>query len=315
MKRLSLAATVLAALAIGCYVPGAHAEETRKQEIRILVGFAAGGTVDAIARVIAAKLKDLTGATVIVENKPGAGGVVATKALAASPADGSVLLLAGVTSIAIDQQSVAPVSLVSEFEYGLAVASHLEVRNLKELVAWMKAQPLGASFGSPGAGSLPHFFGLRFASVAGVEVTHVPFKGGGPLVTDLIGGHVPVGVSPITDYIEPHRAGRLRLIATSGAARSPATPDVPTFSEQGFAEAQATFYFAFWAPPQTPAATLARRSQEIQQVLRRDDVRGQLLQLGQRPVAGSPEEVDRIRAAEAERWTPVVKASGFLAER
>ena len=315
---------VLAVL-VGCVLP-VSAQDARKPDIRILVGFAAGGTVDAIARVVAEKLKGVSGATVLVENKPGAAGLVATRALAAAPPDGSVLMLAGVGSIAIEPLvgareprvpaiELAPVSLATEFEYGLAVANSLNVRNLGELVAGMEANPSHAAFGSPGAGGVPHFFGLQFARSAGIDMNHVPFKGGGPLVTDLIGGHVLVGVSPHTDYIEHHRAGRLRLLATSGARRSSATPDVATFSEQGFEDLQATARFAFWAPPGTPASIVARRSAEIAEVLRMEDVRERLLQLGQRAVAGPPEDLARLTASEVTRWAPIVKVSGFVAER
>jgi tripartite-type tricarboxylate transporter receptor subunit TctC len=320
------AVRMLVVAALVAFLPAASAQDARKPEVRILVGFAAGGTVDAIARVVAGKLKDVGGATVLVENKPGASGLVATRALAASPPDGSVLLLAGVSSIAIEPligprealgpaMDLVPITMATEFEYGLAVANDLNVRSLKELVEWMKANPARAAFGSPGAGSLPHFFGLLFARSAGINMTHVPFKGGGPLVTDLIGGHVPVGVSPLTDYIEHHRGGRLRLIATSGARRSSATPDVPTFSEQGFEDMQATLRFAFWAPPRTPATIVARLNAQIGEILRREDVRERLLQLGQQPVGSPPEDLARLTASEAAKWAPIVKASGFVAER
>jgi tripartite-type tricarboxylate transporter receptor subunit TctC len=317
---------VLAVVALGCLGPAASANEARTQDVRILVGFAAGGTIDALARVMAPRLKEVMGATVIVENKPGAAGLLASNALAAAPPDGSVLMIAGVTTLAIESfinkpgafdpaRDLVPVALATEFEYGVAVANRLDVRTLKELVDWMKAHPSEAAFGSPGGGSVPHFFGLRFARAAGLDMTHVPFKGGGALVADLIGGHIPLAVSPLTDYIEHHRGGRLRLIATSGAARSPATPDVPTVSEQGYEEGQATLTFAFWAPPSTPAAIVAHRNAQIQKILQMDDVRERLLLLGQRPVASRPEDVVRLMRTEAAKWASVVKTSGYVAER
>ena len=248
---------VVAALAAFCVWPGAGAawaQQTGKPELHILVGFPAGGTVDAIARVVAEKMKNVAGATVLVDNRPGAGGLLAARALAAAPPDGSVMLLAGVSSIAIEPlirprealdpaKDLLPVSLVTEFEYGLAVANTLKVTSLKELVDWSRANPAQATFGSPGGGTLPHFFGVLFARSAGIDMLHVPYKGGAPLITDLVGGHIPAGVSPLTDYIEHHRGGRLRLLATSGARRSAATPDVPTFVEQGFDDAQVTAPF------------------------------------------------------------------------
>jgi tripartite-type tricarboxylate transporter receptor subunit TctC len=326
MKTLNPAIRLLAAVAIGCFAPAASAKDASTQDVHILVGYAAGGTIDSIARVMAPRLREVMGATVIVENKPGAGGLLASNALAAAPPDGNVMMIAGVTTLAIESlvnkpgafdpaRDLVPVALVTEFEFGVAVPNRLGVRNLKELVAWMKAHPGEAAFGNPGGGSLPHFFGLRFARAAGLDMTPVPFKSGAALATDLIGGHIPLAMSPLTDYIEHHRGGRLRLIATSGAVRSAATPDVPTITEQGFEGGQATLSFAFWAPPNTPPAIVARRNAEIQKVLQMDDVRERLVQLGQRPIASRPEDAVRLVASEAAKWAPVVKSSGFVAER
>lgn len=142
-----------------------------------------------------------------------------------------------------------------------------------------------------------------------------PFKGGAPLITDLIGGHIPAGVSPLTDYIEHHRNGKLRLLATSGASRSASTPDVATFAEQGFKEAQATLRFAFWAPAKTPATIITRRNREIIEVLQMPEVRARLLKLGQESISSTPEELAKLTAAEMAKWAPVVKASGFIADQ
>lgn len=301
------------------------AQDAGKADLRILVGFPPGGTVDAIARVVADRMKT-GGGVVIVDNKPGAGGMLATKALVASHADGNVLLIASVSALAIQPlirpddgfdpaRDLSPVSLATQFQYGFAVSNALGVRDLKEFVEWARSNPSRASFGTPGAGTLPHLFGVLFARSAGIDMIHVPFKGGAPLITDLIGGHVPAGVSPLTDYIEQHRAGRLRLLATSGSSRSAATPEVPTFAEQGFRDAQVDGYFAFWAPAKTPASVVARRSRELGEVLRSDDVRIRLVQLDQRPIASTPEELARILAVEAIRWPAVVKAAHFTPER
>jgi len=294
--------------------------------MRILVGFPAGGTVDAIARSVADKLKNASGGPVLIENKPGAAGLVATKNLLASPPDGTVVLLAGVSAVAIEPiirpreqfdptRDLSPITLATRSEYGLAVANALNVRNLQELVQWARANPSKAAFGSPGAGSLPHLFGVLFVRSAGIDMPHVPFKGGAPLITDLIGGHIPAGVSPLTDYIEHHRNGKLRLLATSGAARSASTPDVATFAEQGFKEAQATIWFAFWAPAKTPATIITRRNREIIEVLQMPEVRERLLKLGQGPISSTPEELAKLTASEMAKWAPIVKESGFTPEQ
>jgi tripartite-type tricarboxylate transporter receptor subunit TctC len=300
----------------------AQAPEPGKGELRILVGFPPGGTVDAIARIVAEKLARETGQPVLVENKPGAGGHLATRALLSSAPDGKVILLAGVSNLVVDAalrpneridpaRDLVPIGVATRFEYGFAVSNSLNVKDLREFVQWAGANPGKAAFGSPGAGSLPHFFGLLFARSAGVTLVHVPFKGGAPLITDLVGGHVPAGVSPLTDYIEQHKSGKLRLLATSGGRRSAATPDVATFSEQGYKDAEATLRFAFWASPNTPAAVIARRNQEIMNVLAMPDVQQRLRQLGQEPDAGSAQELARLTAAETAKWLPIVKASGF----
>ena len=317
-----------ASLAALCAQPvwQARAQEAGKAEVRILVGFPAGGTVDAIARVVADKLKNAAGGPVLIENKPGAAGLVATKALLASPPDGTVPLLAGVSAVAIEPiirpreqfdptRDLAPITLATRSEYGLAVSNALNVRNLQELVQWARANPSKAAFGSPGAGSPPHLFGALFVGSAEIDMLHVPFKGGGPLITDLIGGHIPAGVSPVTDFIEHHRNGKLRLLATSGARRSASTPDVATFVEQGFKEAQAALWFAFWAPAETPATIITRRNREIVEVLQMLDVRERLLKLGQEPISSTPEELARLTASEMAKWAPLVKASGFIADQ
>ena len=211
--------------------------------------------------------------------------------------------MAGVSAVAIEPiirpreqfdptRDLAPITLATRSEYGLAVSNALNVRKLQELVQWARANPSKAAFGSPGAGSPPHLFGVLFVGSAEIDMLHVPFKGGGPLITDLIGGHIPAGVSPVTDFIEHHRNGKLLfLVATSGARRSASTPDVATFVEQGFKEAQAALWFAFGAPAKTPATIITRRNREIVEVLQMSDVRERLLKLGQEPISSTPEEL------------------------
>ncbi|MDB5871478.1 MAG: transporter substrate-binding protein [Ramlibacter sp.] len=319
------------ALALSCALAAAplaiaQSPDAGKGELRILVGFPPGDTIDAIARIIAEKLARERGQPVLVENRPGAGGAVAMKALLTSQPDGNVMLLAGLGNVAIEAaarpeehfepaRDLAAIGVATRFELGLAVANNLDVRDLRGFIDWAAAHSTKAAFGSPGAGSLPHFFGLLFAQSAGVEIIHVPFKGGRPLATDLVGGHVPAGVAPLSIYLELHRTGKLRLLATSGGKRSPATPDVATFSEQGYKDVEATLRFAFWAPGKTPAAVVARRNEEINKVLEMPDVQQRIRRLGQEPAASTPEELTRLMAAETAKWTPIVKAAGFAPDR
>jgi tripartite-type tricarboxylate transporter receptor subunit TctC len=316
---------------LSCAVAGApftvaQGQEAGRGEIRILVGFPAGGTVDSIARIVADKLAQEAGQAVRVENRPGAGGAVATRALLASPADGAVLLLAGIGNLVVEAAArpderfdvtsdLAPVSLATRSEYALAASNALDVKDLREFVAWVRANPAKAAFGSPGAGSLPHFFGLQFARSAGVQLVHVPFKGGAPLIADLVGGHVPAGVSPVTDYLEQHRNGKLRLLATSGSKRSAGTPDVATFTEQGYGDAEATIHFAFWAAGKTPAGIVARRSQQINRILAMPEVQQRLRQLGQEAAGSTPAELAALTTAEAARLGSVIRTSGWTPDR
>jgi tripartite-type tricarboxylate transporter receptor subunit TctC len=237
-----------------------------------------------------------------------------------------VMLLAGIGNIVIEAaarpqeqfepaRDLAGIGVATRFELGFAVANDLDVRDLRGFIQWAAANPAKAAFGSPGSGSLPHFFGMMFARSAGVEIVHVPYKGGGPVVLDLVGGHLPAGVGPLNIYVEAHRAGKLRLLGSSGSKRSAATPDVATFGEQGYKDVEATLRFAFWASGKTPADIVARRNHEINKVLEMPDVQQRLRQLGQEPAAGTPEELTRLTAAETAKWMPIVKAAGFGPDR
>jgi tripartite-type tricarboxylate transporter receptor subunit TctC len=183
---------------------------------------------------------------------------------------------------------------------------------LNEVVAWVKADSSRAAFGSPGAGTLPHFFGILFGRAAGAELRHVPYRGSAATLADLTAGHVPMVFTTISDFVEMHNAKRIRILATSGAERSPFVADVPTFREAGF-DIQGTAWYGAFAPARTPRETVERHSKIIAAAVRMPDVRGRLLAYGLQPTGTSAAELAAIQKADSERWAPVVKASGFTA--
>lgn len=312
------------ALAVLVAVP-AVAQTTIKGPVRILVGFAAGGSSDIAARLIAEKLKDELALPVIVENKLGAGGRIAAEALKNAPPDGSTLLLTPVVipvlaplvykQLSYDPaKDFAPVAQVATYQFACAVGPQHPARDVAGLIAWLKANPAQANFGSPAPGSLPHFFGLMVGNATGVEMVHVPYKGGAPLATDLMGGQIPVGIDALSDMMELHRAGRIRIIATSGTKRSPLLPDVATFREQGFTSVEGAGWIGVYAPAKTPRAVIDLLSAHMVKIMQMADVRARFLNLGYEPTGTTPEELTAIMAADTARWGPIIKASGFSAD-
>jgi tripartite-type tricarboxylate transporter receptor subunit TctC len=313
---------VLAAFATGA---AAQVQSTLRSPIRILVGFAAGGTTDVAARMLANRIKDAVGQPIIVENKTGAGGGIAAQALTDAAPDGSTLMLAPmfVTVLAPlafrrhgdePTRNFAPVSHVADFQIAVAVAASHPAHTVDEFVAWAKSSGADVTFGTPGAGSLPHFFGVMVGKATGIDMVHVAYRGGAPMKNDLMGGHIPAGISALSDLLGLHGAGRLRIVATSGAKRSPLLPAVPTFKEQGFPEIQGNGWIGFYAPVGTPKPLIDQWSLLISEAVRTPEIAERLIHLGLEPTGTTPEEFARIISADTARWNPIVKASGFTTE-
>ena len=300
---------------------GARAQE---QPVRIIFPFAAGGSGDGVSRLIADKMRAALNRNVIVENRTGAAGRPGVAAVKNAAPDGNTLLITPIAPMAVYQhvytkleydpiRDFAAVSQLATFDFALAVGPQTPAASLKELIAWVKADPSRGSFGSPGAGTLPHFFGLLFGRAAGVELRHVPYKGSAATLTDLAAGHVPMVVTTLSDFVEMHKAKRIRILATSGAARSPFVPDVPTFREAGF-DIEGTSWFGAFAPARTPRETVDRYSTIMAGAVRMPDVRERILGWGLQPTGTSAAEFAAIQKADSERWAPAVKASGFSAD-
>ncbi len=296
--------------------------------MKILYGFPAGSAGDTVARRVGERLANsaYTRNAAVVENKPGAGGRIALDTLKVAPADGSVLALAQASALSTYPyiysklnyaiSDFAPVSIGAVMTHGLAVGPMVppSVKTLADYVAWAKAHPDQASYGSPGAGSTPHFLGALLAIHSGAELKHVPYRGSLPAVNDVVGGQIASSLTTSGDYLPFVKAGKLRVLATSGQQRAPYLPDVPTFAEQGFAELVADEWFGFFAPARTPAPVIDAASQAIQAALKDPQVAAGLLQVGLLAAGSSPQAMQASLASEHSRWGPLVKKIGFTAE-
>ena len=290
--------------------------------VRILVGFAPGGPADVIARLIVDRMKTSLGTTIVVENRPGANGFIAAEALKNAAPDGKTLMISPITvtvfaplthtNLRYDPiKDFAPVSLAATFQLALAVGPGSPAKTLHEYIAWVRANPAKATYGTPSAGSPPHFFGVMLARATGVDLIFVPYKGGAPLVTDLVGGQVPAGITVLSDMIKHHHAGKVRLLASSGSQRSPAAPDIPTFKELGFVAIEGMGWTAFHTTAGTPRPIIDRLSTAIALAIKTPEVSERLLALGLEPVGSTADELARRVAEDTARWAPVVKESGM----
>src|ERR1700694_2740341 len=325
--RTRFAAAVCAplfALLIG-FGAGAIAQDKFDKPVRIVVGFAAGGTADIIARVVADKLKDTLVQPVIVDNRPGAVGRIAAEAVKNATPDGATIMVMPIGPMAVvphTYKSISydalndftPIGLGATFQFAIAAGPASGAKSWPEFVAWARANPGKASYATSGAGSLPHFFGVLLSREIGVDMVHVAYKGSGAYVNDLLGGQVPAAVAAIADLTELHRAGKIRILASSGATRSSALPEVPTFNELGLKNVEAMGWFGFFAPAKTPAAIVDTLNRGINRALQSPDVVEKLSRLGMGPASSPPAGLPKILAADYAKWGPIVKRSGFTAD-
>ncbi len=320
LRTLALACSSALALAAA---PPALAQVDKP--VRLLVGFAPGGSADIAARLVADRMKDELKQPVVVENRPGAGGRLVAEAVKNAPADGSVLMLTPIVVTVLAPMvfsklpydpvaDFAPVAQVANFQFALSVNAGHPAKTMKDLVAWYKANPTKANYGSPAPGSLPHFFGVMIAKGSGVELVHVPYNGGGPMMNALMGDQLTAAIDTTVEQVELHRTGRARILATSGATRSPLLPDVPTFAEGGLAGVEGTAWFAIYAPARTPEATVRQLNAAVNKALANPELRERFTKLGLEPTGGSAADLGARMAQDTARWAPVVKASGFRAD-
>ena len=299
------------------------------EQVKIVNGFPAGGSADVTSRRIGEKLGGsvYTKNAAVVENKTGAAGRIAVETVKNAAPDGATLLLTPYSMMSIYPhiykqlsydpfKDLTPVCMASMLTHGLAVGPMVpaSVKTVKDYLAWAKANPKDANYGSPAAGSTPHFLGALLGLESGVDLKHVPYRGSIPGITDVIGGQLASMVTPHGDFLANHRAGKLRIIATSGKTRSPFVPEVPTFAEQGFPDLVVEEWFGFYAPAKTPAAVVMNANTAINAALKEKSVIDSLALSGLVPVGGSPEDMAKSMQYYFEFWGPLVKKIGFTAE-
>jgi tripartite-type tricarboxylate transporter receptor subunit TctC len=289
--------------------------------VRIVVPYAPGGSTDRVARIVGDKLQASLGVPVVVENRTGAGGRLAAQQLRATPAHQTTLLVANPALMVVAplvfkdngydaERDFVPLSQVNDYEFGLAVASAVPVRELSHLLAWLRANPEKANFGVPATGSLPHFFALMMGEKAGVTAQVVGYRGSGPLLSDLMGGQVPVAFDTLETQLPQHEAGKLRVLASSGAKRSPYAPSIPTFREAGL-DLVATGWNAFFAPATMPAARADRIATAIQAAMRDPETQKRFADARMTPVVSSRAQTEAMLRAYRAQWAPVVRKSGY----
>ncbi len=291
--------------------------------VKVLVGFPPGGATDVVARLLADKLKDILNQPVLVDNKGGAGGMIATQQLKASPANGSTVMLT------IDHSHVVvpltfkapgydplkdftPLAGVASYFNALAVSSTLNVKTMPEFGAWLKANPGKANFGVPAAGSVPQFAALVVGKALGVtNPVVVAYRGGAPLVQDLLAGQIPAGIGSLTEYIEYHRTGKMNVLAISGTTRSKVAPDIPTFQELGLKGLDKNPWLAFVGPKDMPREFVDRFTRAVAVVLKNPEVVERLAKLGNEISYASPEQLQEWISSATAHWAPVIKESGY----
>ena len=313
-SALFAAFTVAAALA-----GGAAAQD--KPPLRILVGFPPGGSADVLARMVAEGMRD-DFSTITVENRPGAGGRIALMAVKNAKADGQTVIILPSGPMVLfphvyrklDYDPVkdfTPVSLIAGFQFGVVSGPASGAKSIAEMLAKAKADPKTATYGSPGQGTLPHFMGVLMEQSTGVPFTHVPFQGGAPANTALLGGHIGYKFDVVSETAELHRSGKVRIIAVTGAKRDPQVPEVPTMKEAGV-NMEATAWFAMYAPAGVAPEALARLERAVAQAVRKPAMQDKLLKLGYEPVGSTSAELAAAQRADLARWEKPIKATGVV---
>ena len=306
---------------------GQHAWAQVLETAKIVAGFAPGGTADTVSRRVADKLQPGYARSAVVENKTGAGGQIAVSFVKAAAPDGTTMLLTPMSMLGIYPHTykklaydpvadLTPVSAAALFDYGFAVGPMVpaSVQTVPEFLAWCKANPTQANFGSPAAGSAPHFIGALLGKAGNVDLRHVAFRGTQPAVLDLMGGQIAAVSGPSGDFAPHIASGKVRVIGTSGPKRGKFTPTIATLQEQGFKDLAFTEWFGFFLPARVPADVVTRLNVAIRAALTSQDVIDGLASLYLEPLPTSPAQLAGMLKADTERWGPLVKAVGFTPE-
>jgi len=302
----------------------ATASRAEDRPLRIVLGYPAGASSDTITRLIADKMRVTLDRSVVVENKPGANGIVANLAVKTAAPDGSTLLMTPLATMVAFPHSYAkldydpfkdyvPVAHVAAFQIAFGVGADVPARTLAEYVALAKKGGRYTNFASAAAGSLPHFFGLLFGKTAGLELVHVPYKGTAQVLQALIAGEIPAAVLPIADLGTLVQSGKGRILATAGARRAPQYPDVPTFKESGY-DIEGSAWYALFAPAGTPKDIVDKIAAAAIDAVRQPDLRQKIEPLGLEATGYGPDALAKIMKDDDAKWGPVIRASGFKAD-
>ena len=325
-RRSLLSRAVRTAALVGAALTMGMASAQPGKPVRLLVGFPAGGGSDAIARLLAEKLKDALGMPVVVENRPGAGGQIAAQALKAAPADGHTLFLSHDHTISILPQVIknpgydpvhdfVPVGGFATFVNAFAVAGGNPARSFNDYVAWVKAQGQGkGAVGIPAPASTPEFLVKLVGQKYQLDLVAAPYRGSAPMMADMLGNQIAAGVGSVPDFIENHKAGKVRVVAVLGTRRQAAMPDVPTFDELGLKGFEDLPYYGIYAPAGTPQTFVADFSAALAKVVAMPDVRDHLTAMGLTVGHMTPQQLGARQQAYTEAWTRIIKTSGFVAQ-
>jgi len=316
--RAAVSACALALLALA-----AQADDYPVRPVRVVVPFAPGGPNDLIVRLVAQKLADSLGQPFLVENRAGAGGNIGTDYVAKSAPDGYTLLSVGPGSLIINplmgkvpydtERDFAPITLMARAPNALVAHPSLPAHSVKELIALARSRPGEINYGSGGSGSTPHLAAALFAAMAGVTLTHVPYKGTAPATADLIGGQVQIAFLGIPAVLPHARSGKLRVLAVTGRQRSPELPGIPTVDESGVPGYEVSPWYGLLAPAGTPRAVVTRLSSETVRVVRSAEIREKLAAQGAEAAGSSPEEYAAVIRADAATWARVITQAGLRA--
>ena len=327
-RRQFIQASAAAAVLGGFALPS-FAQALPVEQVKIINGFPVGGSADTTSRRVGEKLgpSAYTKNAAVVENKTGAAARIAIDAVKAAAPDGATLLLTPYSMMAIYPHiykqlsydpftDLLPVCMASSLVHGLAVGPMVPatVRTVRDYLAWAKANPKDASYGSPAAGSTPHFLGALLGLNNGVDLKHIPYRGSTPGVVDLIGGQLASMFTPHGDFLANHKAGKLRILATSGKQRSAFVPEVPTFIESGFPDLMVEEWFGFYVPAKTPTSIIAAANTAINAALKEKSVIDSLAIQGMLPVGGTAAQMAADQKVQFDYWGPIVKKIGFTAE-
>ncbi|PVE06813.1 hypothetical protein B472_10995 [Limnohabitans sp. Rim28] len=307
----------MAALSMSLLSSGVGAQD--KPPLKILVGFPPGGSADVLARMVADALKDDFG-PIVVDNKPGAGGRIALNMTKAAKPDGQTVIILPSGPMVLfphvykklDYDAVkdfTPISQIARFQFGVVSGPASNVKTVAEMVTKAKTDPNSASYGTPGAGTLPHFMGVLMEQSAGINLNHIPFQGGAPANTALLGGHIGYKFDVVSETAEMHRAGKVRIIAVTGNQRDPQVPEVPTLRESGV-NMDATAWFAMYGPAGLRGEALARLEKAMMKIARDPATKDKMIKLGYEVIGSNSNDLAAAQRADLARWEKPIKATG-----